>query len=799
MDHDIHESSSRTNKGFYSSIEVLDPLKMGQKKGRSEIILNVLDRKKSESPSHRIEWRNLRFDVKKRSISFKPPLNIKLVPFERQILQSQTGCIKSGEMTALMGPSGAGKTTLLNAITGKCDPRYVSGDINFVTSPSLPPLLPSPSSETGRGKKLLKLSYVPQKDFLHQDFTIRETLTFAYRFNSISAEENLSSSEIKSKVEKLALDINLTVALDTKISECSGGQVKRVSVAIELISNPNILILDEPTTGLDSVNASVIITVIKNLLTKRSNFEVNENYTPPAVICAIHQPSIEVFNLFDQVYVLAEGGKNIFSGHPSKVPEMLAQNDVMLSATANPADFLLMLCQSKKEIETMTCDIERSEDEDVVKVSTAKKETDESYSSLNFFPTVGLLLQRQIKMVRYNPWPIVIRSLFCIISTVCMNSMYDHVIGSHTGCYDEMFGLNDPPSNESLGVKLVSSNFEKTYYDSLRGLTQVMDNVGFLLISTMFIVVVHSFMTLVEIPAEIKIISKEVSNHWYSINAYISARISVTFVVIIFHISFYAWFMMTVTSQVLDTERYLLITASWILLAWISELTGFTIGVFFHTDLISAVLIQIVCMFPLFIFSGFFVKPDSIPSALKPLTWGSQLKHVFEAMIIIVYGKGRCTPAKDGELTFTEFLRMSPLKLMGRFMVSNNITPETSALMSPMLGLPDNACLARIINATRRFADLDVPIGPLDTVDMVNKSTDSFAYDYDDSYTSKIVSDILTGPETEETSNDLSLPLSMFGISEDDLYRCYYSLVATLFVYILLNFMVLRRIVKVNF
>lgn len=733
-------------------------------------------------PSHRIEWRNLIFEVKKDNLEFKPPVHFKFVPFQRMILQPQTGCIKSGEMTALMGPSGAGKTTLLNAITGKCDPKYVKGDINFVTNSS------------GKEKKLLKLSYVPQKDFLFQEFTIRETL--ACKFNSIATKESISSREITSKVEKLAQDINLTVALDTKIGECSGGQVKRVSVAIELISNPNILILDEPTSGLDSLSAAMVITVLKNLLSKKSDGKGQE-YIPPAVICAIHQPSIEVFNLFDQVYVLAEGGKNVFSGPPSRVPEMLAMNDVIVTGTANPADFLLMVCQSKKEIKGITSEIEEFESENVVKVSTAKKETDKSFDNLNFFSTVGILLQRQVKMVQYNPWPIVIRSLFCIVSTLGMNAMYDHTIGEHSGCYDEVFGFNQPSSEESLLERLASFNFEDTYNDSLKRMTQVLDNVGFILISTMFIVVVHSFMTLVEIPAEIKIISKEVSNHWYSINSYISARIAVTFFVIIFHISFYAWFMMVVTEQILDWERYLLITASWILLAWISELTGFTVGVFFHTDMISAVLIQVVCMFPLILFSGFFVKPTSVPKAIKPLTYGSQMKYVFEAVMITIYGRGRCNATNEDDLTFTQTLRLSVFQLIGRFMKTNNITHEISPMVSPLLGLPDHTCVAQVINGTRNLlvtndSSSDAPVL------MLPRERD-FMHDYDESYNAQANQLMKLVDKAEQQSNELSLPLSMFGINEDDLEQCYYALGIILGVYIIFNFLALRRIVNVNF
>ena len=97
----------------------------------------------------------------------------------------------------------------------------------------------------------------------------------------------------------------------------------------------------------------------------------NNEQVVPAVICAIHQPSVEVFNLFDSIYVLSEGGINIYSGPPSKVPQMLAMNYINLSENAtNPADFLLMLCQSKGKIKKLTAPlIEEVDDEKQIKMS----------------------------------------------------------------------------------------------------------------------------------------------------------------------------------------------------------------------------------------------------------------------------------------------------------------------------------------------------------------------------------------------------------------------------------------------
>lgn len=775
-----------------------------------------LERKGEKKPNHQLEWRNLSYSVKKTNFELKPPFRFRLVPFQKQILQSQTGCIKSGEMTALIGPSGAGKTTLLNAITGKCNPEFVSGDVNFLTSSSSEVIssssggkfssenggkIPSGNggkilSEEGGGKKLqLRLSYVGQEDFLHQNFTIRETLTFAFRFNLIRTREKSSRQGTKTKVEKLAQDINLTSSLDTKISDCSGGQVKRVSVAVELISNPNILILDEPTTGLDSVNALLMISTMKELLSKKSTFDTfdtnNNQHTPPAVICAIHQPSIEVFKLFHQIYVLSSQGQNVFSGHPSHVSEFLAMNDIVLRPSANPADFLLMLCSSRKGIETMNKRIEELEIEKIglgrktsIKVSAAKEESDlRLQTNSNVFSMTSLLLERQVKMLKCNPWPVIIRSVLCLLSTIVMKSIYNHPLGSHNGCYEEIFGLNDPPSKESITVRLFSRNMETMYEESMRRITQVLDNVGYLLFSPTFIIIVHSFMALVETPSEMKIIMKEVSNNWYSVNTYITARMSVSFFIVIFHISSFVWLMSFMSSQQLDMERFFLITLSWILLAWISELTGFMIGAAFHSDLVVAVLIQVYAIFPLMIFSGFFVKPVSFPVVLEKVTYISQLKHVFYATMITVYGKGRCPSMNGNDFTFSEFLKSSPIQTIGRFMETNNITHEASNLISPALGLPDNICLAQVINATRDY--LSIPSEFIGTNGTVTNHTIDYEYSMEES----------SEPFIER---EPSFPLSMFGIKEEDLPLCYYSLVTIFLIYLFLTFMTFRIVVTRN-
>lgn len=788
---------SKTNEAFDFSSEKIDTeiIQMEDQKFKRS-----LEPSFTTNAGHRIEWRDLSFEIDKRVVGYEAPFKVTFNHLHKQILQPQSGCIYSGQMTALMGPSGSGKTTLLNCITGRITGKGVlSGQVNYVVK----------NTSGRKGDKLLKLSYVPQKDHLYQDFTIRETLKYAYKFTDISNNKRTDDQSIKSRLEKLASDLNLLSALDTKISKCSGGQVKRVSVAVELVSSPNILILDEPTTGLDSMNASTIISVIKDLLSRRrlsyvntgDHDDVNNNdLVVPAVICAIHQPSVEVFNLFDSIYVLSEGGNNIFSGPPSNVPKMLAMNNINLGENAtNPADFLLMLCQSKEKIKKLTAPLcEESKDGNeimIVSLEEAKRQTDQSYSNSHFFKSVGHLLSRNIKLLRYNPSPILIRSLFCIISSMIMNGMYDHAIGSHDGCYDEVFGFSSGSSgNQSFSQLLLTNSASKSFHASLKRAGQILDNVSFLLISTMFILEIHSLMTVIEVPTEIKIISKEVANHWYSINSYITSRLLITFIAMFVHISLFAGFAMLITSQLLEWNRYLYLATVWVILAWISELTGFIFGVLFHNNLTSAILVTISHSFPVVFFGGFFVKSSNTPIYFLPFTWVSHMRHVFEALMITTYGLGRCKDNRDSaKFSFAELLESSPMQLVSKVFEINNITHEASRYISPLLGLPDDFCIAQIINGTRDYLGLPSPYPAYNAIN----TTD---YNYDDD-AGDMVTDLVEEPTAKSSlsSTDISFPLSLFGIEEKNFERCFYSLFIILIIYKVITLFVLRRLVRVTF
>jgi len=147
------------------------------------------------------------------------------------ILDNCTGAIYSGQVCAVLGPSGSGKTTLLDVIAGRVEKnrkgRSLSGDINMAPG--------------------TRMRYVQQEDSLCGILSVRETLTLATR---------LAGAPL-SRAEDLLQELGLTVCQDTNVGTIffkgiSGGQKRRLSIAVELVSNPTLLLLDEPTSGGDT-------------------------------------------------------------------------------------------------------------------------------------------------------------------------------------------------------------------------------------------------------------------------------------------------------------------------------------------------------------------------------------------------------------------------------------------------------------------------------------------------------------------------------------------------------------------
>ena len=199
-----------------------------------------------------------------------------------------------GDMIALMGPSGAGKTTLLLALNGYLPPTTgqvrVNGENLYAVYDAL------------RGS----IGYVPQDDLVHPELTVFEAVRYSARFR---LPPDYTDSEIDQRVESTLRDLGLESLRNLQIGKpekkvLSGGQRKRVNIALELVTDPVILFLDEPTSGLASDDTTALINLLAEL-TKR---------TGKTIVMTIHQPAKDEFEKFSHAFVMGYGGIPAYFG-----------------------------------------------------------------------------------------------------------------------------------------------------------------------------------------------------------------------------------------------------------------------------------------------------------------------------------------------------------------------------------------------------------------------------------------------------------------------------------------------------
>ena len=147
-----------------------------------------------------------------------------LYSVQKQVLNKISGEFKACELTAVMGPSGSGKSSLLNILSG-----YVKSNTSGMLDI----------------KDNSKRTYIMQEENLHKLLTVRESMMYSINFKT----GFLAANEKKSKVLMILKNLGLQDRLETFVGSLSGGQQKRLSIALELVDDPSILLLDEPTTG----------------------------------------------------------------------------------------------------------------------------------------------------------------------------------------------------------------------------------------------------------------------------------------------------------------------------------------------------------------------------------------------------------------------------------------------------------------------------------------------------------------------------------------------------------------------
>lgn len=248
---------------------------------------------------------------------------------EKEILKGITASFRPGRVTAVMGSSGAGKTTLLSLLAGDSGSMGAGGNGKSFIGGEI----------TLNGRKtdlklVSKLSgFVYQDDVILPTMTVREAITMSAR---LRLPEKTEESAVRNRVEDMISILGLEKCASTRIGSAtskgiSGGERKRVALAMELIPNPSILFLDEPTSGLDTVNAYNVVSLLSDLAHETSR----------TIIVTIHQPPSEIFHMLDDLLLLADG-RVVYHGPAGEAVGYFAALGYPCPMYTNPADFFFL-------------------------------------------------------------------------------------------------------------------------------------------------------------------------------------------------------------------------------------------------------------------------------------------------------------------------------------------------------------------------------------------------------------------------------------------------------------------------
>ncbi|XP_051167876.1 ATP-binding cassette sub-family G member 1-like [Leptopilina boulardi] len=541
------------------------------------ILLNL-----PKSQSTDIEFQNVIYTVQ---IGFRSP--------NKQILKGVSGCFKTGELTAIMGPSGAGKSSLLNILTG-LQRKNVDGKVAYITG----------KVEQSWNDYKKQACYIQQDDQLYPLFTVNEIMT-------MSADLKLGQS-LNSKGKQMVIDdildsLDLTKCKETRCDRLSGGQRKRLSIALELVDNPPVIFLDEPTTGLDSLSSMQCVSVLKNLARGGRT-----------VVCTVHQPSAAIYDMFDHVYMLADG-HCMFQGAAGNTVPYLSSLGLNCPKYHNPADYV---------IEVVSCEYGDFRNQLTVAASD---------SSWRFVPPPKLdkfsINEEEEKKVNSNrnngkttvliTTPSEIIKLRILVKRCCLQLYRDWTVTHLKLVLHFLVGI-------LLGLKFTDcgSDGSKTF-----------SNIGFLLTTTVYLCYTSMMPAVLKFPTELLVLRKEHFNNWYKLRTYYLAFIITNIPMQAFFATVYSSVSYYLSSQPLELFRFLMFTSSAILTTIIAEAMGLILGT--TVNPVNGTFLGAISVCAMLIFAGFLVLYTHMSHFWYTVSFLSYLRYSMEAMVSALYGYNR--------------------------------------------------------------------------------------------------------------------------------------------------------------
>ncbi|XP_070495021.1 ATP-binding cassette subfamily G member 4-like [Chironomus tepperi] len=450
----------------------------------------------------KIAFKDLKYTVKSK------------VPFIKQgtktILNRISGEFHSNELTAIIGLSGSGKSSLLDCLSG-FRVNNISGTITY-------------NDDTISTSKIREVSsYFMQEQMLHIFLTVSESMNFAF---NIKCQQKLSKEEKETRIVGILKKLDISDRHNALIRDLSGGEKKRLQIAIELVDDPKILFLDECTTGLDIVSSTQCIKFLKDL-TKEGRM----------IIFTIHQPSATMLPMFDHIYALS-AGNCIYQGTSENLLTFLDEIGLPCPLTYNPIDYLMEIANNEYgdhsqlliEQSQNGSNLDYAKDNDKnYTIDIFKKPSDYEDHSVSFFIQVYYLMMRIFLRTFRNRSSLYSRFGTHILTGLVLGYVYNEV-GN-----DASHSINNIRFNAGSVSLIYFTSFHSQY---------------------------------ITFPLEFPIIKREHFNGWYSSIAYYTSFILADVPIIFFCVTIYTLIVFIMSDQPLEIHRYLLYLSFYLIFAY---------------------------------------------------------------------------------------------------------------------------------------------------------------------------------------------------------------------------------------
>ncbi|KAF5292527.1 hypothetical protein FQR65_LT01673 [Abscondita terminalis] len=530
----------------------------------------------------------------------------------RKILKMVNGDFYAGDLTAIMGPSGCGKTTLMNILAG-----YTVGNVQGE-------LL---INNEVRNEELFKkqMCYIMQDDYLQPLLTVNESMMIAAE---LKLETKIDIKEKKEKIGEILDAIGLQACNNVKTGALSGGQRKRLSIALELIKNPQIMFFDEPTSGLDSSTSKQCLMLLKQLTDQGKT-----------IICTIHQPSALLFELFDHLYATANG-QCIYQGSIKGMLPYLEGVGLKCPSYHNPADYLLEIANGEHGDYNKELSL-RSENGNCQSWRKWKRDTLQLHS-INHIDTMmssGMITPVKAPNVVFSSTKFSEQSKSCCHSKLYPTSFLNQLVVLIKRSFLIL------KRDRTLTYSRIFTHFSVAlfigilYFGIGVDAKDLRDNANFLFFSVMFLMLTSFNCITLTFPTEVALINKEHFNSWYSIGSYYIANIISDFPIQLTATLSYALVTFFMTSQPIEGFRVMYFLIICILISMVAQSFGMLIGS--SWEMKTGIILGPICFLPFTIFSGFFVQLHDAHPYVRWIFHISYLKYGFEGLMLSILGYDR--------------------------------------------------------------------------------------------------------------------------------------------------------------